>query len=106
MKADWDFFSQGTGAKAGYIETLYPGHCVLRCSELIEHRRWIRLLVSTKGSNVCFTAVGRIVQREDKMEGRADELVTLYRYGVEFVYAPNPAVATPRQYETVELVSA
>jgi hypothetical protein len=110
-RAEWDFFTSGTGGKAGYFENISESGCLLRTTEPIEHRRWIRLVVKEPKTNFYFTAVGRIMRREDRMEswhGDADErepgdspelernwAVTLHRYGVEFIHPLN-AVALDR----------
>lgn len=91
-RADWDFFSAGSGAKPGFLENLSEGGCLLRTTEPIEHRRWIRLVVKDPQRSLWFTAVGRIVRREDRMEAWDDHNVTLYRYGVQFIHALNPVV--------------
>ena len=87
---DWDFFTEGTGAKPGFVENVSQGGCMLRSSDPIDNRRWLRFIVSDPQSNVSFTAVGRVVRKEDRMEAWDDENVTLYRYGIEFIHALNP----------------
>jgi hypothetical protein len=91
-QADWDFFTEGTGTKPGYIENVSQGGCLLRTMEPIEHRRWIRFAVKEEQNNLWFTSVGRIVRREDKMEPWGQDQVTLYRYGVELIHGMNPLV--------------
>lgn len=104
-RADWDFFTTGTGNKAGYLENISEGGCLLRTTELIEHRRWIRMLVQEPKSSLFFTVVGRIIRREDRMEPwhsvaeRTDNhktqstwVMTLHRYGIEFVQPLNSVV--------------
>jgi hypothetical protein len=88
---DWDFFTLGSGAKPGLIDNLSEHGCLLRTVEPIEHRRWLRLVVREPDSGLFFTAVGRVIRREDRLEaGVEGELaVTLHRYGVEFVHALN-----------------
>lgn len=91
-KADWDFFTGAMGAKSGYLENVSQGGCLLRTTEPIEHRRWIRLAIKDESSQVYFTAVGRIARREDRLEAWDDREVTLYRYGIEFIHALNPLI--------------
>ncbi len=87
QKANWDFFSAPTGKKEGYLGDVSAAGCLLKTSEVIEHRRWVRLILrpmefSTE-SGVCYTTVARVVRREDKLEAIGDDF-TLYRYGLEF----------------------
>jgi hypothetical protein len=91
-RADWDFFSGATGAKSGYLENVSQGGCLIRTTEPIEFRRWIRLAIRDEQTQVYFTAVGRIARREDKLEAWDDEVVTLHRYGIEFIHALNPLI--------------
>lgn len=90
--ADWDFFTAANGIKPGYIEDVSQGGCLLRTSDVIEHRRWIRLAVQGDSKNLWFTAVGRVIRREDKMEATPEGQFTLYRYGVEFIHSLNPLI--------------
>jgi hypothetical protein len=86
---DWDFFTDGDGAKSGYLVDLSENGCML-CTQLpIEHRRWIRLVIQAEGQNVFFTAIGRVVRREDRLEAWDDRNVTLHRFGVEFIHPLN-----------------
>jgi hypothetical protein len=90
--ADWDFFTSAEGGKPGYIENLSQGGCLLRTSEPIEHRRWIRMIVKENTHGLYFTAIGRIIRREDKLEPWDEHTLTLHRYGVEFVHPLNELV--------------
>lgn len=90
--ADWDFFTSGNGAKPGFIENLSQGGCLLRTADLIENRRWIRLVVKDSERDIWFTAVGRIMHGEDRLEPWGNHGLTLYRYGVEFIHGLNPLV--------------
>jgi hypothetical protein len=90
--ADWDFFTSAEGAKAGYVENISQGGCLLRASEPIEHRRWIRIVVKERSNGLWFTSVGRVIRREDKLEPWDEHTMTLYRYGVEFVHPLNPLI--------------
>jgi hypothetical protein len=85
-KTNWDFFSGGCGSKAGYITDLHEGGCTLKTVEPIEFRRWIRMMIHDKRTNVSFTAVGRVVRCENSFEATPGSDVTLYRYRVEFTY--------------------
>jgi hypothetical protein len=90
-KANWDFFTAGCGAKRGYVANISKGGCLMKTDELIEHRRWIRVIVKEgvigPSSNLLITAVGRVIRCEHTIEVMADREITLYRYGVEFVHA-------------------
>jgi len=92
-RANWDFFTSTTGRKLGYLENISVGGCLLRTTDPIEHRRWIRLLVREPDTNFLFTAVGRVLRREDRLESwESDQepgAITLHRYGVEFVQPLN-----------------
>lgn len=90
--ADWDFFTYATGAKRGYLENISQGGCLLRTEEAIEHRRWIRLIVRETENNLCFTSVGRVIRREDKIQPWDEKTMTLHRYGIEFIHKLNPLV--------------
>lgn len=89
-KASWDFFSGSTGGKPGYILNISRGGCLLKASEPIEHRRWIRIMIHDHYTNLSFTQVGRVVRREDIIESLESlDLgdgydITLHRYGIEF----------------------
>lgn len=64
-KASWDFFTGGGRFKPGYIMNISKGGCLLKASEPIDHRRWVRLMIQDHQSNVCFSHVGRVVRRQD-----------------------------------------
>ena len=89
---DWDFFTGAEGAKRGYIENVSQGGCLLRTSEPISHRRWIRLVVKDPKTSIYFTAVGRVSRCEDRMEPWGDSDITLHRQGIEFIHALNPLI--------------
>ncbi len=80
----WDYFTSQTGAKRGYIANVSKGGCLLKTSELIEHRRWLRLMI--EDGNVLVTAIGRVTRCENVIEAFGQEDLTLYRYGIEFTY--------------------
>jgi hypothetical protein len=83
----WDFFTASSGARRGYIANISRSGCLLKTSEVIEHRRWLRLMVEgIEGDNVHYAAVGRVTRCENVIEAFGTEDVTLYRYGVEFTY--------------------
>ena len=83
-KARWDFFTAASGAKGGYVANISKGGCLLKTTELIEHRRWIRLLIHDGA--IAHTAVGRVIRCEHAIEAVGDDDdISLYRYGVEFV---------------------
>lgn len=84
---DWDFFSAANGTKAGYLEDISEGGCLLRTTDLIDHRRWVRMVI--KNDDLWFTCVGRVIRREDRMEPWIDGNITLHRYGVEFIHPVN-----------------
>ena len=90
--ADWDFYTAATGAKSGYLDNLSSGGCLLRASEPIEHRRWLRMIVREEENGLWFTTVGRVMRREERMEAWDENNVTLYRYGIEFIQPLNPVI--------------
>lgn len=91
-KATWDFFTGSTGVKSGYLMNISKNGCLLKASDPIEHRRWIRIVIHDHHSNVSFTQIGRIVRREDIVESfespdtAGEHDITLYRYGIEFTH--------------------
>jgi hypothetical protein len=85
-KAIWDFFTGSSGYKTGYIMNLSKSGCLLKASEPIDHRRWIRVMIQDPHSNVSFVQIGRIVRRHDVMEQLSSGEITLHRYGVEFTH--------------------
>lgn len=94
-KVSWDFFTGKTGTKAGFIGNISKGGCLLKTSDPIEHRRWIRLIIRDDFSNMFYSAVGRIVRRQDALESHGSGDVTLYRFGVEFTQPGNPLDQDP-----------
>lgn len=84
----WGLYSGGSGTAEGRVEGLTPLGCILRTSEPIEHQRWVRIAL-TAGRSLAFTAIGRVISREDRMEDR-DHALTLHRHEVEFVIPVNP----------------
>ena len=80
----WDFFESNEGAKQGYVTNVSRGGCLLKTSEIIDHRRWLRLMVEEE--NVLLSAVGRVTRCENVIEAFGTDDVTLYRYGIEFTY--------------------
>jgi hypothetical protein len=79
--------------KTGYILNISRGGCLFKASDLIDHRRWVRIVIQDHRSNVSFSQIGRIVRRENVIEclqienGKTLEHdITLYRYGVEFTH--------------------
>lgn len=88
-KVKWDFFAQSAGKKTGYIGNISNTGCLLKTSEVIESRRWLRLMIQDDSTNVYFTAVGRVVRKKNVMEiiDNGNDF-TLYHYGIEFTY-PN-----------------
>jgi hypothetical protein len=91
-KTQWDFFTGGSGAKTGYTTHLHRTGCVLKTSETIEFRRWIRMIIRDDRSNVSFTAVGRVLRCENLIEASLGTELMLYRYTVEFTYPVDAAV--------------
>ncbi|MGZ3687724.1 MAG: PilZ domain-containing protein [Bdellovibrionota bacterium] len=85
-KIRWDFFASATGGKTGYLGNISQSGCLLKTTEPIEHRRWVRILIHDPEYNVAFTAVGRVVRRENVIEVFNENEATLYRYGVEFTF--------------------
>ena len=74
----WGLYSGGSGTAEGRVESLTPLGCILRTSEPIEHQRWVRIAL-TAGRSLAFTAIGRVISREDRMEDR-DHALTLHRH--------------------------
>jgi hypothetical protein len=94
-KTSWDFFTAGDGRKPGYLTNISKGGCLMKTTELIEHRRWLRLLVPDEGHNVWVTLVGRVIRCEHLIEAISGD-VTIYRYGIEFV---NPGKSTEAELD-------
>lgn len=90
--ADWDFFTEASGSKSGFIENISRGGALLCTSEAIEHRRWIRIMFREPEQNLWFTLVGRVVRREDRIESWNDQEITLYRYGLELIHPLNSVI--------------
>ncbi len=88
-KTFWDFFAQSCGKKLGYITNISRSGCLLKTTELIDHRRWIRMMIEDKSTNIYFSTVGRVVRRLEIIETveEADDY-TLFHHGIEFTY-PN-----------------
>src|SRR5580700_11089125 len=86
-KVRWDFFTAGCGSKSGYVTNISKGGCLLKTTDLIEHRRWIRMAIMDRGEHgpLWRTAIGRIIRCEHAIEVVGDGDLSLYRYGVEFV---------------------
>ena len=90
-RANWDFFTGSTGRKTGFITNVSKGGCLLKTSDPIDHRRWIRILIEDHASGLYYTMIGRVIRRENAIESISsmnDTEITLYRYGIEFTY-PN-----------------
>ena len=85
QRASFDFFTMGNGRKHGLITDISQGGCLLRSSEPLEPKRFLRMIVQDDERKMGFTLVGRITRRESKLEAVGDEM-TLYRYGIEFTY--------------------
>ncbi len=83
-KVRWDFYTASSGPKTGYVTNLSKTGCLMKSNELIDHRRWIRIMLIEEDSNVTYTAVGRIVRCENVLEAVTEDDVTLYRFGIEF----------------------
>jgi len=88
-KVYWDFFASGSGRKKGYLANLSQSGCLLKTSDPIDMRRWIRLLYEDPSSNLCVTLIGRVLRRNNQLETIQEGLdFTLYQHGVEFTF-PN-----------------
>jgi hypothetical protein len=88
-KVRWDFFTAAKGARSGYVTNISEGGCLLKTTEPIEHRRWIRIIIQDEA--LWRAAIGRIIRCEHAIEAVGDGDISLYRYGVEFV---QPCFAT------------
>ncbi len=97
--ANWDFYTESGGSKEGFIENISQGGFLLCSSELVDHRRWVRVVFREPKNNLWFTLIGRVVRREDRMESWQDDQITLYRYGVELVQPINHLVIDQLQDE-------
>ena len=86
-KARWDFFTAANGYKSGYVTNISKGGCLLKTTDLIEHRRWIRIVIldESQSGSLWHTAVGRVIRCEHAIEVVGEDDLSLYRYGVEFV---------------------
>jgi hypothetical protein len=89
----WDYFTGNTGMKSGYVLNISRGGCLIKASEAIDHRRWVRIVIQDRHTNVCFSQIGRIIRRENMIECMqvdngitTEHDITLYRYGVEFTH--------------------
>lgn len=89
-KAKWDYFSDSTGVKSGYIMNISRNGCLLKASDPIGQDERIRLVIQDFVSNLLFVHVGRVVRRQDitetmeSMQGGTG--FTLFRYGIEFTH--------------------
>ncbi len=81
-QATWDFFSFGLGPRPGVITNVSRGGCLLHTSDLIEHRRWLRIVTAGR-DNLHLSLIGRVIRCETAL-GMCADRVTLYRYGIEF----------------------
>ena len=81
-KVFWTYFAQSSVKMPGYLEDISRSGCSLKTSQIIECRRWIRLIIQDHSSNLFFTAVGRVT--------RSQQLVGLgtFKYGIQFTF-PN-----------------
>ena len=91
-QATWDYYSERTGKKSGYITDISRGGCQLRTTLAIPHQRWLRILtkVGDGADNMLYNLVGRVVRTEEVMEAQAvaggETAITLYRYGLQFMH--------------------
>ncbi len=90
QSAQWDFYSTPTGKRSGFIEDISEKGCLLRTTDPIDHRRWVRVTLKERNGNLCFTAVGRAVRYEERLEPCGPYEVTLFRQGIEFTQPLNP----------------
>ena len=90
-RTDWDFFTNGTGTKTGFIPNISQSGMMLCTAEAVDHRRWLRLLVKQGESNIWFTAVGRVIRCENRIEAWSPNDITVYRYGIELIHPLNAA---------------
>ncbi len=86
--ANWDFFTGATGTKACVVENLSPGGCLIRSSEPIQNRRWVRLILRDERGNLVRSVIGWVVRMENEIDAVSysrprDGLK--YRYGIEFI---------------------
>ncbi|HAR41858.1 MAG TPA: hypothetical protein DCS07_04390 [Bdellovibrionales bacterium] len=84
QRATWSYFAAGFGTQSGYISNISLSGCLLKTFEVIEHRRWVRIIIDHAHSNLAFTIVGLITRRENVIEVFGNYETTLYRYGIKF----------------------
>jgi len=84
QRATWSYFSAGFGTQSGYLSNISLTGCLLKTFEVIEHRRWIRIIIDHAKSNLAFTLVGLVTRRENVIEVFGNYETTLYRYGIKF----------------------
>ncbi len=85
QEASFDFLTQGTGRKVGFITDISQGGCLLKSTEPVDPKRFLRMILQDDEHKFGFTLVGRVIRRENKLEAIGDEM-TLYRYGIEFTF--------------------
>ena len=81
----WDYFSSLSEPKLAFIENISEHGCLLKTTERIDLRRWIRLLIKDVKDNITLNVTGRIVYCQEQMEIWDDINITLYRCGIEFI---------------------
>jgi hypothetical protein len=80
-KVFWTFFAQRTVKMPGHVTDISCSGCSLQTSQIIEYRRWIRLMIQDDSSNLFFTAIGRVI-RSQALQG------SKFKYGIQFTF-PN-----------------
>lgn len=95
VKVYWDFFAQRMGKKSGYLGNISISGCLLKTNEIIDHRRWVKLIITEDTHRIYFTAIGRVVRKKNAIEmmDQGSEF-TLYHYGIEFTHPNYFSLAT------------
>jgi hypothetical protein len=99
-RVSWDFFTQPDGVKQGRIRELDTQNAVLCCSQRIDERRWIRVVLhpeSAEHRQVSRVSFARVIDPFEMLDLWEDESMTLYRHQLEWI--------TPLDPQWVELLT-
>lgn len=93
----WELFANSNGRKKGVITNISRGGFLLKTTELIESRRWIRFVIQDFNNNLCFCGTGRVVRRREAIHlptsdshpfSSFGEGNPIFEHGIEFTF-PN-----------------
>jgi hypothetical protein len=101
----WDYFSDTSGPREGLLTDISRGGCLLKTNELIEPRRWLRMIARSR-ANLHVTLVGRVLRCENVIEAHENSVVTLYRYGIEFTYPADTDGVLPQEPDLIFALSS